>query len=417
MKSLKIALAALVGLVAVSCYNDFDTPAPQKLYVDDDMAAMGLTRITIAEVKEKFGPISNTGTNDNFSTTKTLKFGTRTSEEAKFDGLMEWPEASKYYIKGKVISSDRQGNIYKSLYIYDDGEWDGDDQTGKAGIELKLYNGLYLDFLLDLASKPIKSQWVYVRLDGLYLGNYRMMLSIGGAPSDGINTAGNHKFYANSNLDNPKVAALNVFRGEYTTLDDSDIKEVDGSNYTSLGEADLGRLVRFNKIKIRYAGEESGRRDASEPQKRRKCESLSELDRDRLGNAHLRRVVSLGLQQQRAEYPSLRFGADELQRCGGVHFGPGRLRHPYERLQPVRHEAHPEGRHGGYGAGHLRHLCEEERFHGRFGGLGAVPDLGEPYRGPRLPARVAAFRGVDQGQYARLVADASREERRRRLRG
>ena len=119
MKSLKIALAALVGLVAVSCYNDFDTPAPQKLYVDDDMAAMGLTRITIAEVKEKFGPISNTGTNDNFSTTKTLKFGTRTSEEAKFDGLMEWPEASKYYIKGKVISSDRQGNIYKSLYIYD----------------------------------------------------------------------------------------------------------------------------------------------------------------------------------------------------------------------------------------------------------------------------------------------------------
>ena len=45
----------------------------------------------------------------------------------------------------------------------------------------------------------IKSQWVYVRLDGLYLGNYRMMLSIGGAPSDGINTAGNHKFYANSN--------------------------------------------------------------------------------------------------------------------------------------------------------------------------------------------------------------------------
>ena len=67
MQSLKKALAALDGLVAVSCYNDFDTPSPQKLYVDDDMAAMGLTRITIAEVKEKFGPISNTGTNDNFS--------------------------------------------------------------------------------------------------------------------------------------------------------------------------------------------------------------------------------------------------------------------------------------------------------------------------------------------------------------
>ena len=212
MKSLKITLAVLIGLVAVSCYNDFETPAPLKLYTADDMAAMGLKPVSIKEVKEKFGPISNTGTNDNFSTTKTLKCGTRTSEEAKFDGLMEWPEASKYYIKGKVISSDRQGNIYKSLYIYD----------GTAAIELKLYNGLYLDYLLDLDN--MKSQWVYVRLDGLYLGNYRMMLSIGGAPSDGINTAGNHKYYANSNLDNPKVAALNVFRGEYTTLEPSDIK-------------------------------------------------------------------------------------------------------------------------------------------------------------------------------------------------
>ena len=244
MKSLKIALAALVGLVAVSCYNDFDTPAPQKLYTVDDMAAMGLTPISIKEVKEKFGPISNTGTNDNFSTTKTLKFGTRTPEEAKFDGLMEWPEASKYYIKGKVISSDRQGNIYKSLYIYD----------GTAGIELKLYNGLYLDFLLDLGAKPIKSQWVYVRLDGLYLGNYRMMLSLGGAPSDGYNTAGRHKFYANSNLDDPKVASLNVFAGEKTTLEESDILEVTPETYTQLGKDDLGRLVRFKDVKVRYAG-------------------------------------------------------------------------------------------------------------------------------------------------------------------
>ena len=85
MKSLKIALAALVGLVAVSCYNDFDTPAPQKLYVDDDMAAMGLTRITIAEVKEKFGPISNTGTNDNFATTKTAR-PRRPSSTASWSG-------------------------------------------------------------------------------------------------------------------------------------------------------------------------------------------------------------------------------------------------------------------------------------------------------------------------------------------
>ena len=247
MKSLKIAFALLVGVLAAGCYNDFDTPGPRKLYTDDDMAQLGLQQVSIKTVKgwftEAFGGISGTGTNNNgWENTKTLKFGDLTPDEAQFISLKGRPDASDKYIKGKVISSDRQGNFYKSLYIYD----------GTAAIELKLYNGLYLDYLLDLDN--MKSQWVYVRLDGLYLGNYRMMLSIGGAPSDGINTAGTHKYYANSNLDNPRVAKLNVFAGEYVPLEASDILEVDASNYTSLGEDQLGRLVRFKGIKVRYAG-------------------------------------------------------------------------------------------------------------------------------------------------------------------
>ena len=247
MKSLKIAFALLAGVLAAGCYNDFDTPGPRKLYTDDDMAQLGLQQVSIKTVKgwftEAFDGISGTGTNNNgWENTKTLKFGDLTPDEAQFISLKGRPDASDKYIKGKVISSDRQGNIYKSLYIYD----------GTAAIELKLYNGLYLDYLLDLDN--MKSQWVYVRLDGLYLGNYRMMLSIGGAPSDGINTAGTHKYYANSNLDNPRVAKLNVFAGEYVPLEASDILEVDASNYTSLGEDQLGRLVRFKGIKVRYAG-------------------------------------------------------------------------------------------------------------------------------------------------------------------
>ena len=249
MKSLKIAFALLVGVLAAGCYNDFDTPGPRKLYTDEDMSLMGLEQVSIKAVKDKFsasdifGSISGTGTNNGgWENTKTLKFGELTPDESQFISLKGWPEAANYYIKGKVISSDRQGNIYKSLYIYD----------GTAAIELKLYNGLYLDYLLDL--NTMESQWVYVRLDGLYLGNYRMMLSIGGAPSDGINTAGTHKYYANSNLDNPRVAKLNVFPGDYVKLEASDIFEVDASNYTSLSEDQLGRLVRFKNVKIRYAG-------------------------------------------------------------------------------------------------------------------------------------------------------------------
>ena len=247
MKSLKIAFALLVGVLAAGCYNDFDTPGPRKLYTDDDMTQMGLQQVSIKTVKgwftEAFGGISGTGTNNNgWENTKTLKFGELTPDEMQFISLKGRPDASNKYIRGKVISSDRQGNIYKSLYIYD----------GTAAIELKLYNGLYLDYLLDL--NTMESQWVYVRLDGLYMGNYRMMLSIGGAPSDGINTAGTHKYYANSNLDNPRVAKLNVFPGDYVKLEASDIFEVDASNYTSLSEDQLGRLVRFKNVKIRYAG-------------------------------------------------------------------------------------------------------------------------------------------------------------------
>ncbi len=248
MKTIKIVLVALLGVLAVGCYNDFDTPAPRKLYKDEDMALMGLQQKTIKEIKDKFvadtvfRTLSGTGTNKDWATTNTLKFGRKSSIEKDFVGLKEWPDAANFYIKGKVISSDRQGNIYKSLYIYD----------GTAAIELKLYNGLYLDYYLNLDA--MESQWVYVRLDGLYLGNYRMMLSIGSTPSDGVNIAGTHKFYANSNVDNPAVAALNFFPGERVALASTDIKEVDASNYATLGEADYGRLVRFKNVQINYAG-------------------------------------------------------------------------------------------------------------------------------------------------------------------
>lgn len=243
MKNIKFFLIALVGVLTVGCYNDFDTPAPQKIYTDEDMALMGLTQLDIRELKAKFGPISNTGTNDGWGTTKTLKLGQPLGEEANFVGMTFWPEAANRYIKGKVISSDKQGNIYKSLFIWD----------GTAAIEIKLINDLYLMYHLDLENH--ESQWVYVLLKDLYLGNYRMMLSLGAGPSDSFNAAGTHKYYANSNIDNPNQVARTVLPGERVELvEGTDIKVVNSSNYSSLGEADLARLVRFEGVKITYAG-------------------------------------------------------------------------------------------------------------------------------------------------------------------
>ena len=52
-----------------------------------------------------------------------------------------------------------------------------------------------------------------MRLTGLYLGNYRMMLSLGGAPSESYNKAGEHKYYANSNIELQDVIDQYVFPG------------------------------------------------------------------------------------------------------------------------------------------------------------------------------------------------------------
>jgi len=139
--------------------------------------------ITIAELKYAFGTISNTGVNSGWNNTIYKLIG-----EDIFVG-------HDVYIKGKVISDDDQGNIYKSLYIQDE----------TTGIELKLNNNVGVRYK--------KGTWVYVRLTGLYLGNYRMMLSLGGPPSESYNKAEEHKYYANSNIELQEVIDKHVFPG------------------------------------------------------------------------------------------------------------------------------------------------------------------------------------------------------------
>ena len=274
MKKIKLFLAAALGLLAVGCYNDFDTPAPAKVWTDEEVEALGLTQISIKELKDRFikafGSLENTGNNGSWADTKTLKCGPAANDiEALFENDPEnlvgnpqnmkfWDEAENYYIKGKVISSDAQGNVYKSLYI--------DDGTG--AIELKLCGTLYTIYKLDLTR--MDTQWVYVKLNGLYLGNYRMMLSLGDAPSNALNTGGANKFYANSNFETPllwrntSIAEYNrVLPGEPCQLVEASIDDnnpeaniiaVNSSNYDKLGEDYYSRLIRFKDVTIRYAG-------------------------------------------------------------------------------------------------------------------------------------------------------------------
>ena len=185
MKLKHLFLLIVVSIMTVGCYEEHNMVAPRELYTDETFEAMfpEAEHITIAELKYAFGTISNTGVNSGWNNTIYKLIG-----EDIFVG-------HDVYIKGKVTSDDDQGNVYKSLYIQDE----------TTGIELKLNNNVGVRYK--------KGSWVYVRLTGLYLGNYRMMLSLGGAPSESWNKAGEHKYYANSNIELQDVIDQYVFPG------------------------------------------------------------------------------------------------------------------------------------------------------------------------------------------------------------
>lgn len=206
MKLNKLFAIFAVALFAVSCYQEeFAVVEPDSPYNDTSFEEMftDAKHISIAELKAAFGKISGTGENVSWGNTKTMVigediYGLNYAEGYEPKIIFEGEEV---YIKGRVISDDTEGNVYKSLHIQDD----------TAAIELKLNNNVGLLYK--------KGSWVYVRLKGLYLGNYRMMLSLGGPPSESYNKVGEHKHYANSNLELQSDIDKHVFAGGYPDYD------------------------------------------------------------------------------------------------------------------------------------------------------------------------------------------------------
>lgn len=95
-------------------------------------------------------------------------------------------------VGGQVISEDKTGNIYKSLYIQ--------DNTG--AIEIKIgKNALYNDYKLG--------QWVYVNCNTLCVGAYNGMLQIGAEDTTGS--------YETSYLESPYLIQTHVFKGPQGT--------------------------------------------------------------------------------------------------------------------------------------------------------------------------------------------------------
>ena len=117
-------------------------------------------------------------------------------------------------ISGKIISSDISGNIYRSVYIQ--------DETG--AIEVKIGStGLYNDYKLG--------QTLYVKCEGLTLGNYGGMLQIGCDDPTGE--------YETAYIDVKSLIDSHIFRGakgpEVAPLEitESDIKAALKQGYKS----------------------------------------------------------------------------------------------------------------------------------------------------------------------------------------
>ncbi len=207
MKSIisKLVLVVATLGVATGCYNNFDNPAPEKVWTAADFEGQ---IVSIGDFKQLFYD----------------EYGSGSSSLAK-----------TYYVNddivvtGRVISSDRSGNVYKSLYIY--------DEVSDEAIELRLHVSNYVYY------HP--GQRVFVKAKGLVIGSYRYMLSIGLPPSSYEVAEG----YANSNLEDRVVIDKHIFKGDMEGLSASDTLVVNASNYkTALTDKALGRLVRFEDI-------------------------------------------------------------------------------------------------------------------------------------------------------------------------
>lgn len=206
MKSFKLYLSSLLlllGLGAVSCSDDFDTP-PTNV-----PEATITANTTIAELKAEYW---QDGQN---YVTPILK---------KADG-------SDVVIKGRVISSDAAGNIYKQLYIQ--------DETGAICLSIDA-NSLYTTYR--------EGQEIVIDMNTLYAGKYAGLLQIGVPDATNPAECGRMAlalFQKQAQLNKlPDLASIDTIVTKITDLPTS----VDGLQKWQC------QLVRFNNVHWKDAG-------------------------------------------------------------------------------------------------------------------------------------------------------------------
>lgn len=223
MKKIIYIATLLTAMVLVGC-EKFDDPKPYQKWTDEMVVAEGYDIVTVNELKEVY---YNAFSDDYSANSITIE--------------------DKVAIKCKVISTDQFGNVYRTLYLQ--------DYSGPAGggIEVKVgKTSMYNDYKVG--------QVVYVKADGLVLGDYRRMLSLGTEPTSDS--------YANDYLDIQPLIDAHLLRGDVEGLKDSDYLVVNASNINtyfpkaskSVDPKYFGTLVRLEDITCAHgyhSGEQS----------------------------------------------------------------------------------------------------------------------------------------------------------------
>ncbi len=209
----KLSLCVAVALTFVGCYNNYEDPAVAYTYTSSDFEDS--ESISIYQLKSDYNSLVGTD-------------GNSVIEE-------------DLVISGKVISSDEEGSVYKSLFILDH------SSDIPAAIELRLFASNYVNY-------PVGSM-IYVKLQGLSIGDYGGMLSIGAhsyAPDV-------DEDYVHTTIENTLMLKEHIFLGEKTEMESRDTVVVTGINastyefITASGESVSAvnlraRLVRFEGV-------------------------------------------------------------------------------------------------------------------------------------------------------------------------
>ncbi|MDR0693799.1 MAG: DUF5689 domain-containing protein [Prevotellaceae bacterium] len=189
MKSILLSSITLLAFLFAGCEKQYDAPAEQ-------MPVVMQANMTIKELKALYRNAAPTIVNN--------------------------PGA---VVAGKVISTDRYGNFYRTFYIQDE----------TAGIEIKIgTRTLYSTYTIG--------QEIYIKPHHLCLGDYGQMISLGF-------TSTNPK-YQNSWIDVPMVINNSIFTGEMK----APVAPVEISNTASITADHMGTWVILKNATYKSGG-------------------------------------------------------------------------------------------------------------------------------------------------------------------